>query len=142
MKSKKLRTAMVYDFDGTLAPGNMQEHSFINRMGTTKEAFWQRVKTDARKHNADEILIYMRLMLELAAKNGIPITKKSLRQHGKGIPLYRGLENGEWFDRINAFAASQGLALEHYILSSGNQEIVAGCPIYDRFRHVFASQFL
>src|SRR5690606_37815721 len=31
------RTALVYDFDGTLAQGNVQEHSFIPEMGVSKQ---------------------------------------------------------------------------------------------------------
>lgn len=31
--------ALIYDFDGTLAPGNMQEYSFINAIGEEKEEF-------------------------------------------------------------------------------------------------------
>jgi hypothetical protein len=50
-----LRTALVYDFDGTLAPGNIQEHSLIpNWLGTSVEAFWNRVAVEKQKHDADE----------------------------------------------------------------------------------------
>ncbi len=33
--SKLLQTAIIYDFDGTLARGNMQETSFIPALGLT-----------------------------------------------------------------------------------------------------------
>ena len=29
--------ALIYDFDGTLSPGNMQEFSFIKALGMTSE---------------------------------------------------------------------------------------------------------
>ena len=38
------RTAIVYDFDGTLARGNIQENSFIPAIGMTREDFWDEVK--------------------------------------------------------------------------------------------------
>ena len=34
--------ALIYDFDGTLSPGNMQEFSFIKALGMTSEEFWRR----------------------------------------------------------------------------------------------------
>ena len=57
------RAALIYDFDGTLAPGNMQEHSFIPAVGMSKDEFWKEVKSCAKQNDADEILVYMRLML-------------------------------------------------------------------------------
>ncbi len=36
-----LRAAIVYDFDGTLAPGNIQEHSLIpDYLEMSVQAFW------------------------------------------------------------------------------------------------------
>ena len=32
--------ALAYDFDGTLAPGNMQEHSFLPDIGMSPKEFW------------------------------------------------------------------------------------------------------
>ena len=31
---------LIYDFDGTLSPGNMQEFGFIQAVGQTPEEFW------------------------------------------------------------------------------------------------------
>ena len=36
-KNDKPIVALIYDFDGTLAPGNMQEYSFINAVGRKKD---------------------------------------------------------------------------------------------------------
>jgi hypothetical protein len=36
--------AIAYDFDGTLAPGNIQENGFIPAIGLTKKTFWQKNK--------------------------------------------------------------------------------------------------
>ena len=43
---------------------------------------------------------------------------------------------------MNAHAASCGLALEHYIISSGVEEMIRGCAIVDQFHDVFASKFI
>ena len=36
MAKKRPKVALVYDFDGTLSPGNMQEFGFIQATGKTK----------------------------------------------------------------------------------------------------------
>lgn len=139
---KPKRTALIYDFDGTLARGNLQETSFIPNIGMTKEEFWAEVKVRTREHDADEILVYMHLMLEKALQKGVQVTVADLRRHGEKAPLFPGLLNKAWFDRINAHAAERGLALEHYIVSSGIHEMIEGCAIRDAFRQVFASKFI
>jgi hypothetical protein len=136
------RTALIYDFDGTLAPGNLQEHGFISAMGMSNEAFWHESNTRARVEDADPILAYMRLMLEKSNKRGIPITRQALRAHGATVKLFDGLSDQSWFRRMNAHGASYGLALEHYIISSGIEEMIRGCAIVDQFRNVFASKFI
>jgi hypothetical protein len=64
--TKKVPLAIAYDFDGTLAPGNMQDHIFIPAIGTSKKAFWAKVRELSVEHNANNILIYMGLMLQKA----------------------------------------------------------------------------
>lgn len=136
------RTALIYDFDGTLARGNLQETSFIPNIGMTKEDFWAEVKARTRDHDADEILVYMHLMLDKAREKGVQVTVEDLRSHGEAAPLFPGLADKSWFDRINAHAAERGLVLEHYIVSSGIHEMIEGCVIRDAFRQVFASKFI
>ena len=41
MLARTVPLALIYDFDGTLAPGNMQERQFIPDIGmTASEDFW------------------------------------------------------------------------------------------------------
>ena len=42
MAKKRPQVALVYDFDGTLSPGNMQEFGFIQATGKTKDEFWEK----------------------------------------------------------------------------------------------------
>jgi len=142
MNMALLRTALVYDFDGTLARGNIQERTFIPSLGMKKQAFWDLVGERARATDSDEILIYMMMMMEKAREHGTPLTAAMLKEHGKEAELFSGLSGSAWFTRINEFAAELGLHLEHYIISSGIQEMIEGCPIYKNFSQVFASKFL
>src|SRR6267142_3309931 len=94
---KLLRTAIAYDFDGTLAPGSIQEQSLIPKHLTmTAKAFWKGVKTEARRNDADEILTYLRRILERAHEVGSPITRAVLAAHGKGTRLFEGVS--DWFE--------------------------------------------
>ena len=47
--TKRLKTALIYDFDGTLARGNMQEVSFIPSIGMTPKQFWDSVFPQTRR---------------------------------------------------------------------------------------------
>ena len=135
-----LRTAIVYDFDGTLAPHNLPEHSFLPAVGVIDTAaFWDRVHEEARAQDGCPILAYMHLMLQAAKNCGVPVTRTMLQQHGRDIPLFAGVDT--WFEQINDYGRGINLEIEHYVVSSGIREIIEGCPIYQRFHKVFASAY-
>lgn len=136
----KYRIAIAYDFDGTLAPGNMQEHSFIPKLGIDKSAFWEEANELARKNDGDQILTYMKLMLAKAAEKEIPITRKSFQDYGREIGFFPGVE--EFFGMINAYAAGKNVSIDHYIISSGLREIIGGTSIARYFKYIFASGFI
>jgi hypothetical protein len=136
-----VRTALVYDFDGTLAPGNIQEHSFIpNHLGISAEAFWEEVGALKREHDADPILVYLQQMLACAKRANVRVTRETLAAHGRDVPLFQGVR--EWFSRIDAHAKERGLSLEHYVVSSGNEEMIGASPIANAFRKIYASRYL
>ena len=140
MKKRPLKIAIAYDFDGTIVPGNMQEHSFIPQLGIDKTAFWKEADERAKKNDMDQILAYMQLMLQKAREKEIPITKKAFHNHGKGITYFQGVDS--YFDRINNFAKGHGVVLEHHIISSGLRDIIAGTSIAKYFKNIFASGFV
>ncbi|WP_282008051.1 HAD family hydrolase [Brevundimonas aveniformis] len=141
-----LKTALIYDFDGTLARGNMQEVTFIPSVGMGVGDFWGEADRLTRDADGDNILMYMQLMLQRAREQKQPITRKLLAEHGQDVKLFDGLKTDltgpGWFDRINAFGARYGLDIEHYIISAGLEEMIDGCPIRSAFKHVFASKFV
>lgn len=135
-----LRTALVYDFDGTLAPRNLPEHTFLPALGIAEpEAFWQAVKEEAQATDGCEILAYMHRLLAVAKAAGVAVTRDLLQEHGRSVPLFAGVD--EWFAEIDAYGREQGLAIEHYVISSGILEFIEGCRIYPEFRKVFASAY-
>ena len=140
MSKRKIRIAIAYDFDGTLAPGNMQEHSFIPRLGLDNDAFWAESNGMAKEHDMDDILAYMQLMLKKAAEKQIPVTKKALLEHGKQIRFFDGVES--YFEIINWYAEKRNALIEHHIISSGVRDIIKGTSIAKHFKNIFASGYV
>ncbi len=140
MIKKKVTMAIAYDFDGTLAPGNMQEHQFLPEIDIKPAAFWKEVNDTAKKHQADEVLVYMNLMLRKAAEHDAAVRKEDFKRRGENIQLFEGV--AEWFSRINDYAKSKNVFLKHYLISSGNEEIFAGTKIKKYFEAVYASKYL
>lgn len=140
MPKKLIPMAISYDFDGTLAPGNMQEYDFIPALNMGSNEFWKSVKDLAKKHEMDEILAYMQVMLEKAREAKVPVRRMDFKNFGANIQLFAGVK--DWFKRINGYARGKGVRLEHFIISSGIREMVEGTPIYKEFKKVYASGFM
>jgi len=140
MAKKMIPMAISYDFDGTLAPGNMQEYDFIPALNMRSKHFWTSVNALAVQHEMDSILAYMHMMLEEARKAKVAVRKSDFKNYGANIALFPGVQ--DWFKRINAYAKSKGVRLEHFIISSGIREMVEGTKIYKEFRKVYASGFM
>ena len=132
--------ALIYDFDGTLSPGNMQEFGFIQAIGQTPEEFWSKSNDIARGQDASNILAYMKLMFDEARKNGIKLTREDFHLYGADIKLFDGVL--EWFRNVNEYGRRHGVIIEHYINSSGLKEIIEGSPIAREFKHIFAGSFI
>ncbi len=140
MPNKNIRMAFVYDFYGTLAPGNLQENSFIPDIGMKPDEFWAEVNQRAKEQQADPILMYMYLMLEKARSANVPVRLENFTDRGAGIKFYHGVL--DWFDRINEYAKENKIIIDHYIISSGNGEIIDGTPLFEKVKRIYASRFL
>ena len=81
----------------------------------------------------------MTKIIEFCKNKNIRLTEKWLNNVGKKITLYSGVE--DWFDRITNYGKSIGLDVEHYIISSGNKEIVEGTSIAKYFKRIYASSY-
>lgn len=141
MRNKKPIVAICYDFDGTLSPGNMQEYGFFPGLSKKdRDTFWKQSEAMAKENGADSILSYMFLMLEKARNNpALKTTKQAIRDYGKEIELYPGVEN--WLKRISSYGKEIGVCVEHYIVSSGLVEMIDGCPISKHFKRIYACSF-
>ena len=135
-----IRVALIYDFDGTLAPGNMQEYDFIPAVGKSASEFWEESNVIAEAQDADPILTYMAKMVECARSNGMLLKRETFRESARKIEYFEGVR--EWFGRINRYGAELGIEIQHYINSSGIKEIIEGTDIASEFKNIYASSFL
>ncbi|MBP4043331.1 haloacid dehalogenase-like hydrolase [Aeromonas sp. SrichE-2G] len=136
-----MKCALIYDFDGTLAEGDCAQHGVMPELGITDiPEFWASVKRRAKHDDGDEILTYLGMLAEKAniLKSDVLSTEK-LIMHGQSIPLFSGVES--WFDRIDRFAESIGLELDHYIISSGLDAMIRGTSIGNKFRDIYACKY-
>lgn len=141
MRTKKTTVALIYDFDGTLSPANMQEYDFIKAIGVkNKSAFWKENGELVKKHEASNILCYMKLMIDKARAAKISIKRQQFVDFGKGIELYTGVE--EWFELVNKLGKEIGINIEHYINSSGLKEMIEGTKIGKKFKEIYACSFM
>ncbi len=131
--------AFLYDFDKTLCTTDMEDYAFIPSLGMTPAEFWPEANGFGRENRMDGILAYMYTMIRESEKRGLPFTRADLVEKGREIVLFPGVQ--DWFGRINAFGETQGVQVEHYVISSGLREIIEGSAISGAFKEIYASEF-
>lgn len=134
---KRTKLALIYDFDKTLSPRDMQEFHYIKSLGYSNPVdFWKECDQIAKDHNCDAILSYMYLM----ANKDKNLTKKQLMNEGKYIKLYKGVDT--WFKRINDYGRKHNIEVEHYVISSGLTDIIMGTSIAKEFKKIYACTYI
>lgn len=136
MKNRN-KLALIYDFDKTLSPKDMQEFHLLPALGYNDPAvFWKQCDELAHKHNIDGILAYMYLLI----KDNPDLSQKQLLDEGKYVQLYKGVNT--WFDRINDYGKQHNVEVEHYVISSGLADIIKGTAIAKHFKRIYACNYL
>jgi len=139
-KERETVLAICYDFDKTLSPDDMQAQGYIQSVGYDVGDFWRETNLLADENEMDHNLAYMYKMAAEAEGNLI-LTRKALREYGSKVKLYNGV--AEWFGRICGYGAEKGVAVEHYVISSGLKEMIEGTvPAREgAFKRIYASSF-
>jgi len=132
--------AICYDFDKTLSPQDMQAQGYIQSVGYDIEKFWSETDILAKENDMDSNLAYMYKMVREAEGNLI-LNRKALQEYGARVSLFPGVM--DWFERIRAYGKEQGVAVEHYIISSGLKEMIEGTEPARKgaFTKIYASSF-
>ena len=136
---KKTKVALVYDFDETLSTTYMQDYVLIPELGMKPETFWKKANQWSVDNCADQVTGSMYYFTKIAREKKIKLTRENLFCCGALIEYYEGVKT--WFDRINAYGKYLNLDIEHYIISSGYEEIIEGCSIRKYFKDVFGCSF-
>ena len=132
----KTIVAICYDFDSTLSTHEMQ-YWLAPKLDMSIGEFWS--KQDKMK-GVEFVLSYLWLTIDECRKKGITVTREFLQSCGRDIEFYSGVKT--WFKRLNEYALSKDIVLEHYIISTGNKEMIEGSAIYKEFKKIYGSEFL
>lgn len=138
--------AVVYDFDGTLSPGNMQEETIFKAYRINKKKFWAKSQALVVRRGYEKTLAYLRLLIDDPVFRRRPLSRKKLKELADHIPYYPGVDEG-YFDQLKVFLRSlpevseAGITLEHYIISSGLQDILDGVSIRKYFKKIYACEY-
>jgi len=130
--------AIMYDFDKTLSPKDMQEYAFIPGIKMKSEEFWDKCTKLMNEKNMDQILAYMYVMLT-EARGKMLLNRDEFKKLGESVKLFNGVRT--WFKRVNTYGEKLGVQVEHYIISSGLKEIIEGTPIACEFKMIYAAEF-
>ncbi len=136
---KRTKVAFVYDFDETLSTTYMQDYFLIPELGMKPDDFWREANAWSARNGVDQVTGSMYYFKMTAQKKGLRLTKENLASCGAFIVYFKGVE--EWFARINKYGRFLDLDIEHYIISSGYEEIIEGCGIRKYFKDVYGCSF-
>lgn len=136
---ERAKVALVYDFDKTLSTNDMQSFGFIQDLNMSVDDFWDKCEEFSKEHNAENILTYMYLMIKYFKQKNMPLTREYLQSCGKSVEFFDGVET--WFNNINEFGQKIGVDVEHYVISSGQKEIIEGTSIAKYFKEIYAGYY-
>ncbi|MBU9888812.1 MAG: haloacid dehalogenase-like hydrolase [Candidatus Omnitrophica bacterium] len=138
--------AVVYDFDGTLSPGNMQEETIFKAYGIDKKKFWARSQALVRARGYEQTLAYLWLLIDAPVFRNKPLRVATLKKLAQRIRYYPGVADG-YFEKLEDFMKTIpevdecDIKLEHYIISSGLKEILEGASIRRYFKKIYACEY-
>lgn len=130
--------AICYDFDRTLSPDDMQAQGYIQSVGYDVVNFWREANGLAAGNDMDNNLAYMYKMVREAEGNFV-LNKAALEAYGAKVSLFKGVE--KWFERLKTYGEDNGVAIEHYVISSGLKEMIEGTSVAGYFKKIYASSF-
>ncbi len=143
--------AIIWDFDKTLSPAYMQEPLF-RKFGVDDRTFWKEANglveffRRGGMHNVSGDTLYLNHILTYVERGIFKgLSNRLLFELGAEIDLFDGLpdffatvKNG--IGEVNRFAV-HGIAVEHYIVSTGLRQMIMGSRIAPYVDGVWGCEF-
>ena len=144
--------AFIWDFDKTLTWGYMQQPLF-DAYGVDSKEFWTEVNGLVKHYQSRGLMVskdtaYLGHMLAYSAE-GQPfagLTNERLKELGAEITLAPGMP--DFMDRTRALVASHteyakhDITVEHYVVSTGLRQMIAGTALAEAVDGYWASELL
>ncbi|HEY3472601.1 MAG TPA: HAD family hydrolase [Amycolatopsis sp.] len=143
--------AFIWDFDKTLTPGYMQAPLF-EAFNVDPEQFWREVNSLAKYYRSRRMMVsadtaYLGHILSYVQDGPFAgLTNAKLRELGAHVPLAPGMP--EFMARTRKLVADDerynhhGIAVEHYIVSTGLRQMIEGNPISKHVDGIWACELL
>jgi hypothetical protein len=143
--------AVIWDFDKTLIPGNMQGPLF-RHYDIDEGEFWAEVdglEEFYRSHGSKLIQrdhLYLNHILSYVRHGRMPgLNNQLLRELGSEIEFYEGIPDFMEMLRkdieANPRFAEHQIKLEHYVVSTGLREMILGSAVAPQLEYVWACEF-
>jgi len=134
--------AIVYDFDHTLSPHYMQDHTILRHAGIEPAEFWPSCTALIKERGYDQELAYMKRMLDYDAIRAL--SNSDLQAMGPDLTFFPGVP--DFFEELNAIVhqpryTEWDIHLEHYVVSSGLKAILDGSVIAKHVKAIFGCEF-
>ena len=134
--------AIVYDFDHTLSPHYMQDHTILRHAGIDPAEFWLSCTALIKERGYDQELAYMKRMLDYDAIRAL--SNADLQAMGLDLTFFPGVPY--FFEELNAIVhqpryTEWDIHLEHYVVSSGLKAILDGSHIAKHVKAIFGCEF-
>lgn len=134
--------AIVCDFDDTLGPDTIS--FLLEKNNIPYDVFWTQVY-EMVKDSWDPPLAYTHLLLDYSRKGKIDLSKKTLTNLGKALPLFPGLpktflELKDYVLRESSLKSAR-VKLEFYVISGGLEDMIRGSSLAKYVDGIFGSTF-
>ena len=116
------QVALVFDFDGTVAPDVMLSPIF-NMIGINPDIFWEKTGS-LTEEGYDREIAYLQALLLICTEKEISLSNSMIRELGSGLQFYNGFP--DILDRLKTVSSNNGYELGVYVITAGLEEMVLG----------------
>ena len=134
--------ALVFDYDQTLSPSNMQDDVIFPEFGINPEAFWKKCNSLVEEHEWDGELAYMQCLLDYLEMD--QVSNARLTELGANLNFFPGVPG--IFEELRGKCLgdehhAQDITIEYYIVSSGLKALLDGSRLKGDFRAIYGCEF-